>query len=61
MIHQQPHIRPEVLQHFQECVPVANDESPVSDFEKRRHRQLIADQLARESKKPDLFDGPEAA
>lgn len=54
-------IRHEVLQHFQECLAVANDESPVSDFEKRRHRQLIADQLAREQKKKDLFGPHDAA
>lgn len=57
----QPLIRPEVLQHFQECLAVANDETPVSDFERRRHRQLIAEQLARDRRKPDLFDGPDAA
>jgi hypothetical protein len=52
-----------VLDKLRDCGRVLQDDSPVSEFERRRHDQLIAEQIARDNaNRRDLFDNdPEAA
>ena len=54
----------EVYRRLGQCAQVCLDDSPVTDFERRRHEQLVAEEMARyQSRRRDLFtdDGPEAA
>lgn len=56
--------RPGVIAKFALCGRVLQDDSPVTEFERRRHDQLVADEIARyEANRRTLFDStdPEAA
>jgi hypothetical protein len=51
-----------VLDRLRDCGRMLQDVSPVTEFERRRHDQLIAEQIAREQRKADLFNNdPEEA
>lgn len=53
---------PAVLAKLRLCGRVCEDDSPVTEFERRRHAQLIAEEMARRERKRDLFnDDPEVA
>lgn len=54
--------RPEVLAKFAMCGRACLDDSPVTEFERRRHDQLVAEEMARrEASDRGLFDPPPKA
>lgn len=51
----------EVVNPFDRCVQAINDPAPWTETDSWKLRQMVARQRARDERKRDLFDGPEAA
>lgn len=46
---------------FDRCIQAINDPEPWTETDSWKLRQMVARQRARDERKRDLFDGPEAA